>query len=150
MGCPFVLKLYISKDGQSLMVKEFTHKHNHETSKQSYEHLPRQRKLNEDDRNNVQLLMEMQANKKLVQQHVKKITGRKITLKDLHNIDKKRTVSLPEIVHELREMNGGLENRNLCEQRKCDARYVFAESKDALHVSSLSGGVDGRCNLQTE
>lgn len=51
--------------------------------------------------------MEMQANKKLVQQHVKKITGRKITLKDLHNIDKKRTVSLPEIVHELREMNGG-------------------------------------------
>ena len=52
------------------------------------------------------MLMEMQANKKLVQQHFKKITGRKITLKDLHNIDKKRTVSLPEIVHELREMNG--------------------------------------------
>ncbi len=75
---------------------------------QSYAHLPRQRKLGDNDRKDVKVLMGMQANKKLVQQHFKKVTGKNITLKDLHNIDKKKTSSFVEIVQELRETNGEL------------------------------------------
>lgn len=48
MACPFKIKIMISKDGQTLEIKELKNEHNHELQKVAYEHLPRLRKLDMD------------------------------------------------------------------------------------------------------
>ena len=37
----------------------------------------------------VKLMLDMKANKKLIQQHISEETGKSITLKDIHNMAKK-------------------------------------------------------------
>lgn len=51
-----------------------------------FKHLPQQRKLSKDDKAKAAALLEMKANKKLVQQQLTQETGNIVLLKDLSNI----------------------------------------------------------------
>lgn len=54
-----------------------------------YDHLPRQRRLSEGITQEVQKLLKLKVNKKLLQQHVNDATGKVITLKDITNLQTK-------------------------------------------------------------
>lgn len=51
-----------------------------------YGHLPRQRHLDSEESETVKSLLLVQANKKLVQQHISQASGKVVTLKDLSNV----------------------------------------------------------------
>ncbi|XP_014672678.1 PREDICTED: uncharacterized protein LOC106813130 [Priapulus caudatus] len=52
----------------------------------AYKHLPRQRKMNPTEKENVVTMLDIHANKKLLQDRLIKETGKVILLKDLHNL----------------------------------------------------------------
>ena len=51
-----------------------------------FDRLPKQRRLTQQDRKEVQSLSQMKVNKKLLQQHISNKTGIRVTLKDISNI----------------------------------------------------------------
>lgn len=60
--------------------------HDHEVSKASFHHLPQQRKLSPKSKQDVYELLQLKANKKMVQEKVLQTRGNDLTLKDLSNI----------------------------------------------------------------
>ena len=55
-------------------------------SQDIYDHLPRQRQLNQSEKKNAQELIKLKVNKKLLQQHLSETTGKVVTLKDITNM----------------------------------------------------------------
>ena len=51
-------------------------------------------------------MLDMKANKKLIQQHIKEGTGKSVTLKDIHNMAKKRHGGLQELIEEMENRPG--------------------------------------------
>ena len=71
-SCPFEIKINLSEDGQHLEVKGFNEQHsNHSISKELYDHLPRQQRLNENEYIVVKNALSLKANKKLIQHNSK-------------------------------------------------------------------------------
>lgn len=60
----------LTKDGQNLIVKGINKDHNHIISNASFQHLPRQRKLDNEATKEPSLLLTLKANKKMVQEHL--------------------------------------------------------------------------------
>jgi hypothetical protein len=60
--------------------------HNHQISRELYNHFPRQRCLDTQDKEEVKDAIRLKANTKLIQQKIEKATGRPITLKDIQNL----------------------------------------------------------------
>ena len=73
-----------------------------------FDRLPKQRRLTQQDRKEVQSLSQMKVNKKLLQQHISNKTGKRVTLKDISNIQGKMNAgcSLDSLVARLRESEG--------------------------------------------
>ena len=89
--------------------------HNHEANQNLVKFLPRQRQLSGEEKAEVEMMMKVNANKKMVQQHMIEKTGKQIILKDLHNIQtnmKKRKLadvnSQLELVNQTLTSKGGL------------------------------------------
>ena len=80
-GCPFEVYLALALDGQALEVTRITEGHNHQLSKELYDHLPRQRAF--ECKLGVLHAIKLRANTKLLQQNVLQTTGKRVTLKDL-------------------------------------------------------------------
>ena len=59
------------------------------------------RAISNDMKEEVKLMLNMKANKKLIQQHISERTGKSVTLKDIHNMSKKRHGGLPELIEEM-------------------------------------------------
>ena len=85
IGCPFTIRLKATKDGQFLEVVSAVTEHNHQVSEIEYKFHPRVRKVDRETEEIAQHL-KFNANRKLVQQPYKEKTGKKIILKDIHNI----------------------------------------------------------------
>lgn len=51
-------------------------------------------------------MLEMKANKKLIQQHISQGTGKSVTLKDIHNMAKKKHGGLKELIDEMTNLPG--------------------------------------------
>ena len=74
---------------QALEVTCITEGHNHQLSKELYNHLPRQTALSEECKNGVLNAIKPKANTKLLQQNVLQTTGKRVTLKDIANLKQK-------------------------------------------------------------
>ena len=70
----------------------------------TFMHLPRQRKLDEDTLEQTKNMLSVKANKKMVQDHIFRKSGKVTTLKDLHNIAHKNNKSINEAKALLEEM----------------------------------------------
>ena len=88
-GCSFEVYLALALDGQALEVTHITEGHNHQLSKELYDHLPRQRALSEECKLGVLDAIKLKANTKLLQQNVLQTTGKRVTLKDIANLKQK-------------------------------------------------------------
>ena len=67
-------------------VKKLSDQHNHIVEKKLFQHLARQRKLSDVERTEVEKLLQLDCNKKVLQQKVMSETNKIVTLKDIHNI----------------------------------------------------------------
>ena len=77
----YYINVGVTKGGDMLIVKEIHNQHNHDMSKFSYDHLPRQRKLDTDTQKDVRNMLKLKANKKLVQYELTSSTGKVVTMK---------------------------------------------------------------------
>ena len=78
-----------------------------------YDHLPHQRKLDTDEKENVKGLLKLKVNKKLLQQYISECTQKVVTLKDISNIQtglrsKKDKNDISTVVSKLKAMEGAL------------------------------------------
>ena len=104
-GCPAHISLRANDGGSALQVKSVCFDHNHEISQvmtivvvlnninsryvclqELFRHLPQQRQLSAATKEKAANLLQMDANKKLVQQQVSQESGKVVLLKDLANI----------------------------------------------------------------
>ena len=86
IGCPFVLRLKATKDGQSLEIMQFLNQHNHETTEMEFHFHPKVRKVDAETEKEIASHLQLNANRKLVQQTYRQKTGKNILMRDLHNI----------------------------------------------------------------
>ena len=86
IGCPFVLKLRATADGQDLMVTSFVTSHNHDVSRDEYLINPAVRRLDNSTKEEIRGMVKMNANRKLIQQHFSEKTGKTILMQDIHNM----------------------------------------------------------------
>ena len=110
-GCPFEVYITLAADGQALQVSRIEELHNHELSKEVYEHLPRQRVVSVEDKIEMENAIKMKANSKLLQQKIEKSTGKKVTLKDIANMKQKTRQDinrndLDSVINYLRQQKG--------------------------------------------
>jgi len=90
VDCKAMVRLLLSEDGQSLDVVESNLDHsNHVVSKEVYQHLPMQRRLDEAHKMQAETLLSVCGNPELVQQHMQNISGKVVLLKDIANISHK-------------------------------------------------------------
>ena len=87
LGCPFMIHVVLSSDGNHLEVKKMNSTHaNHDADEEEYLHLPKARKLNNTEVDYVEDMLSMGANKKRVQHRLQLETGKRVVMKDLTNI----------------------------------------------------------------
>ena len=126
--CPFVIKFRATKDGDKLYIKEIGGEHNHDLSEvriilcslnmavmlsinslqEVFHHMPKQRRLDSEAKQEAVKLLALRANKKLVQNHLMSLTSKTVTLKDIHNIAGKAAPSykndFQELVKEMKKV----------------------------------------------
>ncbi|KAL1489780.1 hypothetical protein ABEB36_013714 [Hypothenemus hampei] len=96
MGCPAFIKFRADETGQAL--------------ENFFDHLPQNRKLTEKGKQNARTYLELEGNKKKIQQQLYLETGTKTLLKDLRNIEqehKKVDKENLECVKIIQEKHGG-------------------------------------------
>ena len=94
-----------------LEIKSLEELHNHDTNREVFRHLPQQRKLPESEKENILQMLEMKANKKIIQSSIMQSTGKVLLMKDIHNLkmsnDQENDLStLQRAVNELSKTNG--------------------------------------------
>ena len=112
MECPLTLIVGVTRDGQTLTIKDLQNQHNHEINKSCYEHLPRQRKLDTDTKNEVKNMLKLKANKKMVQYELTQNLGKIVTMKDIHNLGRQTNTTqndtLSTLLTEMKSIPGML------------------------------------------
>ena len=72
--------------------------------------MPKQRRLDPESKEEAVKLLKVKANKKLVQNHLMSITGKTVTMKDVHNVAAKSKSNFrndfQELVKEMKKVNG--------------------------------------------
>ena len=87
---------------------QFLEKHpwEYKGEQSSFKHLPRQRAIDKKSKDEIELMLKMKANEKLIQQHVNQRTGKSITSKDIHNMVERRDGGLTELIKEMTRFPG--------------------------------------------
>jgi len=84
-GCEANIYLRINEKGNALVISKLNEIHNHPVSRTMYSFLPNQRKVTPETTAAIVELMDLNANKKLIQNKLLHETGKVITLKDITN-----------------------------------------------------------------
>jgi zinc finger SWIM domain-containing protein 3 len=84
--CPMNIRLSLSQNGQGLVITNMHLEHNHPLDEENFRTLPKQRKLDVNDRKIVEDMVSLRCNHKLVQGYIAAKTGKCVVLKDISNI----------------------------------------------------------------
>ncbi|XP_074661111.1 zinc finger SWIM domain-containing protein 3-like [Tubulanus polymorphus] len=87
--CESCVHFRASKDGQHLVVTYLNTTHNHECTEGAYAFIPKCRKLDEKETIEVNNILKTRPNKKILQDHIRSISGKKLTLRDIQNLQKR-------------------------------------------------------------
>nr|CAH7743642.1 unnamed protein product [Callosobruchus chinensis] len=97
--CPMRLTFRLSPDGQKLILTKVEDTHNHDLDKTMFSLLPKQRRLNTDEKKEILRLKTLKCSKALVQDYMQNKTGKKLSLSDISNVRSTSTKSdLSEVV----------------------------------------------------
>ncbi|XP_057305020.1 uncharacterized protein LOC130641982 [Hydractinia symbiolongicarpus] len=107
----YMIKIRTIEDGQQLYVKDMHKEHNHAVNKACFEHLPQQRRITDVDTSaEITKMLQLKASKKLLQNHVSKVAGKNVLLKNLHNIQAKMAGrsknDVESLIREMRSVPG--------------------------------------------
>ncbi|XP_033102673.1 uncharacterized protein LOC117105594 [Anneissia japonica] len=83
--CGSFVQFRVSKDGQHLVVVDMSVHHNHPLDKGMFQSLPKQRRLNEEEWQSMKSILATKPTKRSLQLHIRKSTGKMVTLRDLTN-----------------------------------------------------------------
>ena len=72
------------KDGETLEITNIVHEHNQEVSKAAFNHLFHQRQWTK--KNEIESVLKFKPNKRILQDHINKTTGKVVILKDIHSM----------------------------------------------------------------
>ena len=86
LGCPFTIRFRATSDGQFLEVVSRDLSHNYQVTELEYKYHPKVRKVDLQTEKEIAQHLQFHSNRKLVQQSYAEKTGKKIILKDIHNI----------------------------------------------------------------
>ena len=77
--------------------------------------MAKQSKLSPSETAEVESLLKLKANKKLIQNHLQLTTGKKVVLKDIHNVARHhhKQNDYQELVAEMKKVKGNLAGRKL-------------------------------------
>nr|CAI5833087.1 unnamed protein product [Callosobruchus analis] len=97
--CPMRLTFRLSPDGQKLILTKVENTHNHDLDKTMFSLLPKQRRLNTDEKKEILRLKTLKCSKALVKDYMQSKTGKKLSLSDISNVRSTSTKSdLAEVV----------------------------------------------------
>ena len=135
-----------------LEIKSLDEQHNHETNKELFRNLWQQRKLGDEEKENIRQMLDMKANKKIIQSNIMQATGKVVLMKDIHNMKvtnnkQNDLTTLQKAVNELTKVNGAfvkLQTDNKMENPELTGlfyqdermRQVFAEYPEFLCVDA--------------
>ena len=85
-GCPFVIHFKTREDGQQLVLKNWISDHNHEITEEIFTHHHRTRKLDKETEKEVQEMLRVDPDRRLVRHVFAEKTSKEIRMKDAHNI----------------------------------------------------------------
>ena len=75
-----------------------------------FKHMPKQRRLDSETKEEAVQLLKLRANKKLLHSHLSQMTGKSITMKDIHNVASKGIPRMrndfTELVEEMKKVGG--------------------------------------------
>ena len=87
-NCPCSVSFRLDEEGSNLVVTKANMEHaNHEMNENLYQFYPKVRKLSDEEKTHAEQILAIHANKKLLQQQMKKDTGKRVSLGDLTNIN---------------------------------------------------------------
>ena len=94
-----------------LEIKSLDEQHNHETNKELFRNLWQQRKLGDEEKENIRQMLDMKANKKIIQSNIMQATGKVVLMKDIHNMKvtnnkQNDLTTLQKAVNELTKVHG--------------------------------------------
>ena len=94
-----------------LEIKSLDEQHNHETNKELFRNLWQQRKLVDEEKENIRQMLDMKANKKIIQSNIMQATGKVVLMKDILNMKvtnnkESDLTTLQKAVNELTKVNG--------------------------------------------
>ncbi|VDI16269.1 zinc finger SWIM domain-containing protein 3 [Mytilus galloprovincialis] len=84
--CSSSISFLLSSDGHYLELKSINNGHNHDTSEALFKQLPRERRLPKEMTKEAESLISLKVNKKLLRDHLEQKTGKKVSLKDITNL----------------------------------------------------------------
>ncbi|CAC5419274.1 unnamed protein product [Mytilus coruscus] len=84
--CQSSISFLLSCDGHYLELKSINNEHNHDTSEALFKQLPRERRLPKEMTEEAESLISLKVNKKLLRDHLEQKTGKKVSLKDITNL----------------------------------------------------------------
>ena len=110
-ACGFKIRIKASPNGQKLVVADVVKTHNHEVTKSFFELLPSQRKLDKETKKKAKEMLDVKANKKMVQQYLTEKTGKVVLLKDVHNLQAREDRQKIKPQEELQQLCSWLDER---------------------------------------
>ncbi|KAB0801861.1 hypothetical protein PPYR_04047 [Photinus pyralis] len=148
--CPAHVSLRVTTDGRDLEVRSVSESHSHDRSMVQLQYLPHQRRLRSKDKENVEELLALRANRKLVKQKLERNTRKILTLKDLSNIEKsgKKSENLDECVDVLRNQYNA--EVNILKDGENNFKGMFIQTfnmKNTLKAYPEFLGIDGTYKL---
>ena len=84
--CPVVVRLKLDKKGNNYIITKLIDDHNHTTSNVEFKHYTTNRKLDDDQRDDVKALIDLQVETKNIKTYIREKTGKVIQTKDILNI----------------------------------------------------------------
>lgn len=96
------IKIKLSSDAQKLQIASLTENHNHTIDKESFHSLPKQRKLDSEEKNEAENLLQLNCNKKLLQSYLQNKTGKPIQLRDISNLKSCKQCSVTNLENVLK------------------------------------------------
>ncbi|XP_072300838.1 inosine-uridine preferring nucleoside hydrolase-like isoform X2 [Eucyclogobius newberryi] len=95
--CGARIRLSTTDDGECLVVKEICLEHNHPIDKTVFQNMPKKRRLPPQIRDYAKVMLSLGGNKKKIQQHLMGLTGKVVTIKDLHNMSAEDAANAEEM-----------------------------------------------------
>ena len=134
-NCPWSLRLTYQEKKGKYLIKSFENDHNntHPTTEEFFKFNPTQRKLDQEQQQMVYNMLTSGAKVALVADTMQKLTGKKVTTRDIHNIRTK--LSNHEIIEDLtndkqmNQLNNWIEKRTKIDGHNAFS-FTFCENKE--------------------